>query len=290
MFSELLSTIPGKIIAVLTSLAGLTGGVAATGNLSSAPVFSLLRSEPSVPQGASTPDMAGIPLDFPVDLVTAIPVDPAAAEEIDISIAPHKPAPVIDPEAQAAAALVAEAAALAEACLAQVGDEIAAVAAALPGIVSSAHAEALAAQAQALIDAANDCARNAAAAGVDESDRAGAALQQASALIAQIQGLDLDGVTDAVAPVLDQIPDQAQQPSSFMDWISSFAGLAQGYFGESVQQHSSFYFGTRGEEQAQDGDSEGFDWETARKYWESRESSNAYGGNPDGGRGYRSRD
>lgn len=192
MFGGLFASLVGKIVAVVISIAGVTGGLAATGSLP------LLNQSTGTPPAATlqTPvasanTAAGIPLSFP-DIPTANDLVEAGGEQ-DLAISSAGQAIQAAGVAEETARQAAEAA---RKCIEQVTASVSALVAQVAGITTPEQAQALVTQAKVIAGNAQTCIKQAAALGKAGVDQASKAAAQANAAAKQLEGLT--GATQAV--------------------------------------------------------------------------------------------
>lgn len=193
MFGGLLASVFGKIAAVVVTVAGLTGGLAATGSL---PVL----SDVSVPSASAAggpafalPVNAGIPLSFP-DLPA---LHQGAMNQQAHELAAAASAQAIQAASQAQGS-AQKAAAAAQKCLDSLNTQVNALVAGIATIATQEQAAAMVTQARTIGDAATACAKKANLLGQKGVDQITKAASQLNSAVAQIGSLNLQATTDPV--------------------------------------------------------------------------------------------
>lgn len=226
MFGGLFASLAGKIVALVISIAGVTGGLAATGSLplpnqSTAP---LAGSGVQTPV-ASANTAAAVPLAFP-DLPTAQDLVEAGGEQ-DLAISSAGQAIQAAGIAENTARQAAEAA---RRCIEQVAESVSALVAQVAGITTPEQAQALVTQAKGIAGSAQTCIRQATVLGRSGVDQASKAAAQAEAAAKQLEGLAgaTQTVLDAAQSAVGSATDKAGAAnSSALGAFQKFGGLAE---------------------------------------------------------------
>ena len=185
MFKGLFGSLIGKITSFALLVAGLTGGMAATGDL---PGFVSFTSEnPSVFQQASP---AGIALDFPTSVLAQKAPEPVIVEALPA------PAEVIV-EVAAPVTVAALAPPAPPKCVGQIEGLVTGLVNGIQAITSPEQAQAMLAQAGSIGEATKGCAAETTAAGNLGLDQLGKVTEQLVAAVGQIQALP---ILSAVSP------------------------------------------------------------------------------------------
>lgn len=178
MFKALFGSLIGKITSFALLVAGLTGGMAATGEL---PGFVSFTSED--PPVVQQPSQTGIALDFPISVLAQKAPEPIIVE------APPAPAEVIV-EVAAPVAAAAPAPALPP-CVGQVQGLVTGLVNGIQGITSGEQAQAMLAQAGSIAEATQGCAAQSTAAGNLGLDQLEKLTEQLIVAVGQIQALPI---------------------------------------------------------------------------------------------------
>lgn len=193
MFGGLFGTVIGKILAVVVTVGGITGGMAATGAL---PVLTGIDVAPGPgpggPVAVALPG-AGVPLAFP-DLPT---IHQAIIDQGAQELAAGASTQAIQ-VAGRAETTAKKAAAAAQKCLDELTAQVNALVAGIPNITSAEQAGAMVEQARSIGADATECAKQATVlgqSGVDEITRAAGQLNFA---VAQINSLNLQNTAGQV--------------------------------------------------------------------------------------------
>lgn len=183
MFKAIFGSIFAKFTAVALLVAGVAGGMAATGalpGLGDSSTYSVASVNSAAPLGP------GVALDFPTAVLTGTAAVNAAApveeivEEVVVVQAPRRvsaPAPVV-PVAPAAPK-----------CVADITAVLNAITAAVPAVTSPEQGQLLLAQTNAVVTAANGCVAEATQVGFAGLETVKQLVAQASTLVTQIQAL-----------------------------------------------------------------------------------------------------
>ncbi|MEX2551852.1 MAG: hypothetical protein WD627_02470 [Actinomycetota bacterium] len=178
MFKALFGSLIGKITSFALLVAGLTGGMAATGEL---PGFVSFTSEnPSVQQSSQT----GIALDFPSSVLAQKAPEPVVVET------PPAPAEVIV-EVAAPVAAAAPAPKAPPQCVGQIQGLVTGLVNGIQGITSAEQAQAMLAQAGSIAEATQGCAAQSTAAGNLGLDQLVKLTEQLILAVGQIQALPI---------------------------------------------------------------------------------------------------
>ncbi len=185
MFEGLFGSLIGKILAIVTGLAGVVTGLAVTDAIP-LEIPGIESTNASVSATANTPaGNAGASVSTP-DLTVAQEAAAEQAQEQAVAIADQALGIVADVNSQAAAAKT-----VADACVASVTDSVTKLTAKIPGIATPAAAQALVAEAGAIGTAAQQCVAEAGKLGQTAVDLAKTALQQVTQAAGLLNGLGL---------------------------------------------------------------------------------------------------
>jgi hypothetical protein len=195
MFGGLFASVFGKIAAVAVTVAGLTGGLAATGSLPMLSGIDVPASQMALARGSgiALPVQAGTPLSFP-DLPT-LHQGAVNQQAQELAAAASAQAISIANQAQGTAQ---KGAAAAQKCLDSLTAQVNALVAGIPSITNQQQAAAMVTQARTIGDAATACAKKATALGQKGVDQITKAASQLNTAVAQIGALDLKATTDQV--------------------------------------------------------------------------------------------
>lgn len=183
MFQVVFGSVFAKFAAVGVLVAGLAGGMAATGALpgfADTPTYTVASANPTPPSGP------GVVLDFPASVIAGASTAPAPAapveeivEEIVVVQAPRK---VSVPS-------VAPAPAPAPACVGEVAAVLNAIAGAVPAATTAEQAQLLLAQANATVASSSSCVAEAGRVGFAGLDVVNQLVARAGTLVGEIQAL-----------------------------------------------------------------------------------------------------
>lgn len=213
MFQVVFGSLFAKFAAVGVLVAGVAGGMAATGALpgfTDTPTYSVASANPARPSGP------GVVLDFPASVIAgASPASDATApveeivEEIVVVQAPQRVSvPPVAPPATPAPACVGEVAAV-----------LTAIAGAVPAATTAEQAQLLLAQANATVAASNSCVAEAGRVGFAGLDVVNQLVARAGTLVSEIQAL----------PVLvNPAPAQATEPPGLVGGVVGGVGEVVG--------------------------------------------------------------
>jgi hypothetical protein len=195
MFGGLFASVFGKIAAVVVTLAGLTGGLAATGSLPMLSGIDIGSSPVALAGGPAIalPLQPGTPLSFP-DLPT-LHQGAVSQQAQELAAAASAQAISVANQAQGTAQ---KGAAAAQKCLDSLAAQVNSLVAGIPSITNQEQAAAMVAQARTIGDAATACAKKATALGQKGVDQITKAASQLNTAVAQIGALDLKATTDQV--------------------------------------------------------------------------------------------
>lgn len=212
MFKSIFSSIAGKFAAIALLVAGVLGGMAATGALPGIGQ-SLTYSVASINQ--APPSGPGIALDFPTSVIDKTDAPAVAAGQEVVEEVVVVKAPAAAPRPPAAPAAVA-----APQCVSDITNLLNAITAAVPAVTTGEQGQVLLAQTHAVLAAANGCVAEAGQVGFAGVDAVNQLVVQAGGLVAQIQALP---VVAALTPA-----QLAETPNLVNGVVEGVTGLVGG--------------------------------------------------------------
>ena len=184
----------GKIAAIVVTVGGVAGGMAATGGFGTLGQAGVSAAPLSAAGAGSTalPGAEGVPLNFP-DLPQFQEVSAQPGQEQATAATARALAIAAQAEGSARQAAVA-----AQKCLDSLTAQVQGLVAGIPNITSQQQAAAMVAQARTISQAATACAKQATALGQKGIDQINKAASELNAAVTKIGSLDLQSTADQV--------------------------------------------------------------------------------------------
>jgi hypothetical protein len=209
LFKSIFSSAAGKFSAVALLIAGVLGGMAATGAL---PGFGQSTTYSVASINQAPPSTPGVALDFPTSVIDGVapPAVAAAEEVVEEVVVVQAPRTVAPPPPAAPSA---------PQCVADITTVLNAITAAIPAVTTGEQGQVLLAQTNAALAAAGGCVAEATQAGFAGVDTVNQLVVQAGGLVTQIQALP---VVAALTPA--QLAETPNLVNGVVDGVTGVVG------------------------------------------------------------------